>query len=338
MPIFEADSADQAWLLAVEALKNRLEASRQTGRGGSTVELLHVTIQVRDARHRWVLSRTPGLSVAFAIVEIIGILNGRQDSEYLNFFNPKLPRFAGSGPRYDGAYGFRLRANFGFDQLEKAADALKSNPDGRQVVLQIWDATRDFPLDNGIPASEDIPCNVCSMLKIRDGKLEWSQIMRSNDVFKGLPYNFVQFTSLQEVLAGWIGVEPGTYTHFSDSLHVYEQDMDLAFSSSRIPMAKSTESLALPSGQAEPIWREMNRRVNLLVKNEVAANEYIRISRLDDAPQAFTNLMTIVVADAARRRGNLDAVGEAISLCDNAVLRQLWQRWAERKDLPSVKY
>jgi len=222
--------------------------------------------------------------------------------------------------------------------LMQAANALKSNPDGRQVVLQIWDATRDFPLDNGIPASEDIPCNVCSMLKIRDGKLEWSQIMRSNDVFKGLPYNFVQFTSLQEVLAGWIGVEPGTYTHFSDSLHVYEQDMDLAFSSSRIPMAKSTESLALPSGQAEPIWREMNRRVNLLVKNEVAANEYIRISRLDDAPQAFTNLMTIVVADAARRRGNLDAVGEAISLCDNAVLRQLWQRWAERKDLPSVKY
>jgi hypothetical protein len=47
--------------------------------------------------------------------------------------------------------------------------------------------------------------------------------------------------------------------------------------------------------------------------------------------------MAVVVADAARRRGNLDAVGEAISLCDNPVLRQLWQRWAERKDLPSVK-
>jgi hypothetical protein len=82
---------------------------------------------------------------------------------------------------------------------------------------------------------------------------------------------------------------------------------------------------------------EMNRRLNLLVRNEVAASEYTKISRLDDAPQAFTNLMAVVVADAARRRGNLDAVGEAISLCDNPVLRQLWQRWAERKDLPSVK-
>jgi thymidylate synthase len=175
------------------------------------------------------------------------------------------------------------------------------------------------------------------MLKIREGKLEWSQIMRSNDVFKGLPYNFVQFTSLQEVLAGWVGVEPGTYTHFSDSLHVYEQDMDLTFNSSRVPVARSIESLALPSGPSEPIWMEMNRRLNLLVRNEVAASEYTKISRLDDAPQAFTNLMAVVVADAARRRGNLDAVGEAISLCDNPVLRQLWQRWAERKDLPSVK-
>jgi hypothetical protein len=52
MPMFEADSADQAWLLAVEALKKQSDASRQTGRGGSTVELLHVTIQVRDARQR----------------------------------------------------------------------------------------------------------------------------------------------------------------------------------------------------------------------------------------------------------------------------------------------
>jgi thymidylate synthase len=294
-------------------------------------------IHVRDARQRWVLSRAPGLSVAFAIVEVIGILNGRQDSEYLNFFNPRLPRFAGSGPRYDGAYGYRLRATFGFDQLVQAANALKSNPDGRQVVLQIWDAKRDFPSHSGTPASEDIPCNVCSMLKLREGKLEWSQIMRSNDVFKGLPYNFVQFTSLQEVLAGWIGVEPGTYTHFSDSLHVYEQDMDLAFNSSRVPVARSIESLALPIGPSEPIWREMNRRLNLLVRDEVAASEYTKISRLDDAPQAFTNLMAVVVADAARRRGNLDAVGEAISLCDNPVLRQLWQRWAERKDLPSVK-
>jgi thymidylate synthase len=82
-------------------------------------------------------------------VEVVGIINGRKDSAYLNFFNPRLPRFAGTGPVYHGACGHRLRHNVGFDQLEGAAEALRNNPNGRQVVLQIWDAELDFPQSTG---------------------------------------------------------------------------------------------------------------------------------------------------------------------------------------------
>jgi thymidylate synthase len=331
VPVFEADSANGAWLLAVKAIKDPSIASRQLGRGGSTSELLHVTLQVHDSRQRWVVSRNPGLSVAFAIVEVIGILNGRQDSAYLNFFNPKLPKFAGSGSQYHGAYGFRLRTNFGLDQLVRASDALRYNPESRQVVLQIWDPARDLPTENGAPASDDIPCNICSMLKIRDGKLEWSQIMRSNDLFRGLPYNFVQFMSLQEVVAGWVGVEPGTYTHFSDSLHVYEGDMELEFTCPPEPLEYPTDSLALSRKLADPVWREINRRVDLLVEKNATTDEFLRIAQVDNAPQAFTNLMAVVVADAARRRGNVDATDQAILLCRNPVLQHLWQRWAKRQ-------
>ena len=56
------------------------------------------------------------MSVPFAIVEVIGIIAGRKDSAYLNFFNPRLPHFAGSGNVYPGAYGYRLRKHFGMDQ------------------------------------------------------------------------------------------------------------------------------------------------------------------------------------------------------------------------------
>jgi thymidylate synthase len=331
MPSFESPTADRAWLLAVAAIKDGSEVLRQNGRGGYTSELLHVTIHVHDSRQRWVVSRSPALSVAFAIVEVIGILNGRRDSAYLNFFNPNLPSFAGTGPEYHGAYGFRLRGSVGFDQLKRASNALKANPDGRQVVLQIWDATMDFPSDVGTPVAEDIPCNICSMLKVRNGRLEWSQIMRSNDVFLGLPHNFVQFMTLQEVLAGWIGIEPGTYTHFTDSLHLYEKDVDDVFSSAEVPMAATSDSLALPKHEADPIWFEMNRRVDLLVQNELTPKEYGNIARLDNAPKAFSNLMAVVAADAARRRKSLDGVSEAISLCDNPQLKQLWDSWAERK-------
>jgi thymidylate synthase len=221
----------------------------------------------------------------------------------------------------------------GFDQLERASNALKANADGRQVVLQIWDAKMDFPLDGGEPVADDIPCNICSMLKVRNGRLEWSQIMRSNDVFLGLPHNFVQFMTLQEVLAGWIGVEPGTYTHFADSLHLYEKDIDNVFSSAEVPMVATSDSLVLPKREADPIWREMSRRVDLLVQKEFTPKEYGNIARLDDAPKAFSSLMAVVAADAARRWKSLDGVCAAISLCDNPQLKQLWERWAERKGL-----
>jgi thymidylate synthase len=333
MPLFDAASADMAWQLAAAAIKDGTHVLRQNGRGGYTSELLHVTIQIHDSRQRWVVSRTPALSVAFAVVEVIGILNGRRDSAYLNFFNPLLPRFAGTGAEYHGAYGFRLRSSVGFDQLERASNALRANGDGRQIVLQIWDPVLDFPSADGAPVADDIPCNICSMLKVRNGRLEWSQIMRSNDIFLGLPHNFVQFMTLQEVLAGWIGIEPGTYTHFADSLHLYEKNAEDVFSSAPVPITPNSDSLALPKHESDPIWREMNRRVDALVQEELTPKEYGTIARLDDAPQAFENLMSVVSADAARRRKCVDGVQEAIALCHSPQLRQLWERWADRKAL-----
>lgn len=61
------------------------------------------------------------------------------------------------------------------------------------------------------------------MIKIRKGKLEWTQVMRSNDLVLGLPYNLVQFTSMQEILASWLNVDVGSYNHISDSLHIYTE-------------------------------------------------------------------------------------------------------------------
>jgi thymidylate synthase len=337
MQSFKAVSADEAWLLSVAALRDQSHLPRQDGRGGTTNELLHVVLDIHDSRQRWVVSRSPAMSIAFSIVEVIGILNGRRDSEYLNFFNPAVPKFAGNGPEYYGAYGFRLRKHMGFDQLERASKALTTNPEGRQVVLQIWDAKADLPSDNGKPVAEDIPCNICSMLKVREGKLEWSQVMRSNDIFKGLPYNFVQFMTLQEVLAGWIGVEPGSYTHFADSLHLYKCDEENVYSSTSVPAVSTKDSLALPKPDADRVWSEMNERVNILVQNELHSGQYGAIARLDDAPQSFTNLMAIVAADAARRRGNDEGVYEAIKHCKSTVLQQLWNRWKDRQSRRLVK-
>src|SRR5579871_194399 len=329
MPAFEGITANEVWRKAVDLL--RKESAVQASRGGETKEALHVAFEIHDPIQRWVVDRLPAVSVAFAIVEVIGILNGRRDSGYLNFFNPRLPEFAGKGTEYHGAYGHRLRSNLGFDQLERAFSVLMRDPNSRQIVLQVWDGTQDFPQNDGRPAAPDIPCNLCSMLKIRNGKLEWAQIMRSNDLFKGLPYNIVQFTCLQEVVAGWLGVGVGHYAHFSDSLHLYADEVEQTYRHDDVPVEPNTDSLALPREKADRVWQEMNHRVDRLVNSPLDRAAYLDMSVIQEAPVAFSNLMRVVVADAAWRYGHVDVAFDVMAGCTNRALTQLWERWAARK-------
>lgn len=78
------------------------------------------------------------MNPAFAIAELVWIVSGRNDSAMLNYFNPILPRYAGRGHIYHGAYGHRMRKMFALDQLVRAYQVLSKKPESRQVTLQIW--------------------------------------------------------------------------------------------------------------------------------------------------------------------------------------------------------
>ncbi len=136
-----------------------------------------------------------------------------------------MPNFCGESKTYYGAYGYRLR-NDGVDQVKRAYNALKNNPITRQVVLSIWNKELDLNLDTGQSQSLDIPCNIASLIKIYDNKLYWSQVMRSNDIFRGNPYNFIQFTILHDLFAKWLGLELGDFVLFIDNLHIYKDDIN----------------------------------------------------------------------------------------------------------------
>jgi len=270
------------------------------------------------------------LSPAFAIVEMLWILNGRKDSAFINPWNPIYQKFAGKGDEYHGAYGFRLRHHFGIDQIERAYEVLLNNPEGRQVVLQIWDPNADLPAISGNPVAEDIPCNICSLVKVRNNKLEWFQVLRSNDLFRGMPYNFIQFTFLQEILAGWLGVEPGSYHHLSDSLHVYEKDREKILMSEPLNSDLNTDSLCLPKSDSERILGELDRRIEAMSSTNITDKELIHLTKFEGCPAAFQNLLLLVGADGARRKFSLSLAQELMSLCTNPALQQLWVRWVAR--------
>lgn len=326
--VFSGENANDVWINALAVLKNKKITKSSPSRAGDNSELLHAVFDISNPRQRWVVSRNPPLNPAFALAELVWIVNGCRESEVINFWNPVLPKYAGKGDIYHGAYGYRLRMHFGFDQLEKAYLSLKNNPSGRQNILLIWDPNSDFPNKLGYPVSEDIPCNICSLLKIRDKRLEWTQIIRSNDIFLGLPYNFVQFTGLQEVLAGWLDVELGSYVQFSDSLHLYNRDEYIDTLSEN--MLNNVDSIALPKHESERLFILIYEKMKLISCKLQSKREFMNCAYFDTGNEAFNNIMLVLAADAARRKGWITECSKIIEKCKNPIYRQMWSNWLER--------
>lgn len=324
----KADSADGLYATLLPAVKR--DGHLAMSRIGATRELLHVSAELADPRNRWTVHRNPPLNAAFAVAEMVWIIRGRRDAAFLNYFNTALPKYAGTGSTYAGAYGWRLQKNLGFEQLRAAYRALKVNPDSRQVVLQIWDGKRDFPGDDGKPRSADIPCNIVSLLKVRGGCLDWTQIMRSNDIFRGWPYNILQWTTLQEVMAGWLGLSLGTYHHISDSLHMYESDGKAAAHGG--DCAEPDMDMRLPWVLSDAAWRRLELAADMIrhEKRFSCAGLVRELKPIMKAlPSAYRILLSVMAAEGLRRRGDPEAAYRELGGSAPA-LTAAW-RWTEAR-------
>jgi len=286
---------------------------------------------IADPTQRWVFGRSPAINPAFALAEVIWILAGDNESDFPNYWNSQLPNFAGQGEKYHGAYGHRLGYQFKIDQIKRAYSALKHKPESRQVALQIWHPKLDLPKPDGSPADKDIPCNIVSLLKVRDGKLEWTQIMRSNDIFLGTPHNFVQFTSLQEIMAGWLELDIGHYHHYSDSLHLYKKQLakGIGFIETGTPVINE-DSLALSKNEFDEVFDRVKRYAYSITEGRMDPQSLIRTIEEMRIPTAYQNIVALLACEAARREGWDNLIEELISLCDNPMYLHLWEQWNER--------
>lgn len=205
----------------------------ESSRDGNVKELLDFKTILINPYRRLVGCKNRNENVFFLLAEAMWIFTGRKDVKFLTLFNKRMENFSDDGRVFHAPYGFRLRhwgvrsedkfceenlhASQGYDQIADAIRIFESNPNTRQVVLSIWNA--DFDLGT---KTKDIPCNDLIMLKIRDRKLITTIQNRSNDLHWGLPTNIFQFSFLTEMMAACLGVELGTQTHNSQSLHIYE--------------------------------------------------------------------------------------------------------------------
>lgn len=157
----------------------------------------------------------------FHLFESLWMLAGRNDLAYIWQFLKKFEDFSDDGKTLNGAYGYRWRHHFGYDQLRECIDELRRNPRSRRVVLQMWDGRSD--LIN--TTSKDLPCNMAVKFEFRLGYVDMQVYNRSNDVLLGAyGANAVHMSFLQEYVALCVGAAPGRYWQVSGNYHVYETD------------------------------------------------------------------------------------------------------------------
>lgn len=203
--------------------------SENASRNGNVYEVLDFKTKVSNPVQRCVAGRGRDINVFFLLAEALWIFSGKKDVAFLEIFNAQMKEYSDDGKYFHAPYGYRIRnagvtsfvqseAKVGFDQMQRALQMVENNPDDRRIVIQIW----NHELDLGT-TSKDIPCNDLWLWKVRDGKLHTTIANRSNDINWGLPTNIFQFSFMGELCAHILGLELGTQTHNSQSLHMYTE-------------------------------------------------------------------------------------------------------------------
>ena len=168
---------------------------------------------------------------------------------------------------------------------------------------------------------------------IRNGKLEWLQIMRSNDLVWGTPYNFIQFTTMQELFAGWLNVDIGAYVHVSDSLHVYERHWDELdnYHLNSVKTCQNTSDLRIGSfAEWEVLWGKLID-VTLTLSQSTSADKIIGVYEdTRKMPKAYRELTAVLAAEALRKRSFVKQASELIREAGEFWLTS-WTQWAETK-------
>lgn len=185
---------------------------------GNTLELNNLSFTLTDLNNNIVNIRN--ISKSYLFGELLWYMTAREDIDFIQKFSGFWGRISDDGVTSNSAYGHILFKRHGFNQVDKIIELLQIDENSRRAVLNF-----NVPNENVIDTKDEI-CTIALQLYIRDGKLNCTGIMRSNDIYLGTPYDVAFFTELQKYIAHRVGVEVGTYTHFVVSIHAYKRNLE----------------------------------------------------------------------------------------------------------------
>jgi dihydrofolate reductase/thymidylate synthase len=127
-------------------------------------------------------------------------------------------------------YGFQMRhfgakyvdcntdyTGQGFDQLQYCINEIKTNPDSRRILINLWN-----PCDLHMMAVP--PCHIMYHFEVVNGKLNCHLFQRSWDVMLG--WNTTTAALLTYILAHFCGLTAGILVHSISDAHLYHEHIE----------------------------------------------------------------------------------------------------------------
>jgi thymidylate synthase len=225
MHIIHAKTPDEALCQALlDASRHSYLFSESQSRNGPVLRYkVPVTTVWSDPTNRILWNETRDANPFLHFIEAAWMLAGRNDLATVAKLTPQMASYSDDGHTLYGAYGYRWRHHFGFDQLQTIIEELRKNPETRRCVLQMWDGHEE--LKKAVTGGKDCCCNTAIYFDPLDGKLNMTVTNRSNDtVWGAYGANVVHMSILHEYVAAQTGLQLGTYYQMSNNLHLYTEN------------------------------------------------------------------------------------------------------------------
>lgn len=174
--------------------------------------------------------------------ELLWFLKGDTNIKYLQENGVRIwNEFSDENGSIGKGYGYQWRNwnGSGIDQIAKAVDTIKNNPDSRRIIVSAWNVEQLE--DMQLP-----PCHAFFQFYVADGKLSCQLYQRSADVFLGVPFNIASYSLLTMMMAQVCGLEAGEFVHTLGDAHLYKNHLEQA------KLQLSRQMRALPTVKINP--------------------------------------------------------------------------------------
>ena len=194
--------------------------------GVGTRSLFARTIR-HDLSEGFPLLTTKRVHMRSVAVELAWFLRGRTDVGWLNDHGVSIwDEWADADGDLGPVYGRQWRSwpapdGGTVDQIARAADGLRSDPNGRRHLVVAWNPGEIDRM--ALP-----PCHCLFQFHVAGGRLSCQVYQRSADVFLGLPFNVASYALLTHLVAGEVGLGTGKYVHVLGDVHLYANHVDQA--------------------------------------------------------------------------------------------------------------